>query len=498
MRIKGKTTIELTDVNTNAVETYEDSNMITNAMANFYNPFGVFGNYPANDENINDIQPLNWLTGGLMLFDKPIAENVNTVYMPAGVAMVGNGAKDISNSGNVTNMGSFNNTESSITQEGDRVTIKYVYDFLTSQANGNIACACLTSKAGGYMGMGNATSRERAEEFNLETYQSGSYGNEKKPYLSFNNYSYAPYCCLAYPVYEEDAIYIVDPKSVYYAGSSYADQRAMHWSQIYKIKIHKMRAGFKSIGLLDGAKIEHSKQVFDVDVPQDIITFMGTSTRYTNVFSDPKTRTIYIVFSKNDSVVPAGSSFYVMKISENMTVTSHQITNNTGFELYIGDNGSSSGYRRVAFDGESIYMWARMDNTYSNYKLFKINLADSTQVFETTARATTQAAVYKIANGLLAIEGDFISGYNYYNSIIYDTINDTIKNVNGYGSSVRRLTPFADKSGVYIAEDMISNDIAYSVVKDPRYLATINNLSTPVEKTAEKTMKVIYTLTYEV
>ena len=49
MRVKGKTIIELTDVNTGSVETHEDSNMLTNAMHNFLNPFGAFGNYPIND-----------------------------------------------------------------------------------------------------------------------------------------------------------------------------------------------------------------------------------------------------------------------------------------------------------------------------------------------------------------------------------------------------------------------------------------------------------------
>ena len=36
---------------------------------------------------------------------------------------------------------------------------------------------------------------------------------------------------------------------------------------------------------------------------------------------------------------------------------------------------------------------------------------------------------------------------------------------------------------------------AKELIKDPRYLATINNLSEPVVKTASKTMKVTYTLT---
>ena len=496
MKIKGKTIIELTDVSTGTTETFEDNNMITNAMANFWNPFGAFGNYPANDDNINSLQPWNWLTGGIMLFNGAITENTETTFMPAGIQMTGNGAKDISNSGNVSNMGSYNVNESGVTKNGNTVVVKYVYDFLTSQANGTIASVCLTSKAGGYMGMGNVTSREKDQKFNLETYQSGSYGNEKKPYLSFNSYSYAPYCCLGYPVYNEDAMYIVNPQSVYYAGSSYEDQRAMHWSQNGKIKVHKMRAGFKTIGLLDGSNIDHTKQSWEVAVPQEILTFMGSDVRYTNVFSDAFNRAIYIVFNKNNYEVSAGASFYVMKIGSDMNATAYQLTNNTGFRLYTGDNGSNSGYRRVAFDGEYMYAWGYVSS--SNYKLFKIKISDSTQVFETAVTNSSTAGIFMLAQGLIGIEGDWISSYDYYNASIYDTVNDTVKYTNGYGLSVRRLTPFADKKGIYIEDSLISNDVAYKVIKDPRFLATVNNLATPVTKTAEKTMKVTYTLTYEV
>lgn len=495
MRIKGKTIIELTNVNTGVVERHEDSNMITNAMANFLNPFGTFGNYPINDEEAHNNQPWHWLTGGLMLFDEPIEENVNRIYMPAGTKMTGNGAKDVANSGDVTNFGSYNATESGLIIEENRATIKYVYDFTTSQGNGVIACACLTSKLGGYMGMGNATSRARDLQAGLESYQAYCYANEKKPAFRFNNYNYAPYNCLAYAVYDEDAMYIVNPQSVYYASSSYTDQRANHWSTTQKIKVHKMRAGFKSIGLLDGQYIDSEKQSWEIDVPQAILTFMGTSKYYANVFSDPFTRSIYITFA-NDYRVTAGSSFHVMKIDENMQATAYQVTNNTGFGLYIGDNASNSGYRQVAFDGEYMYVWGYLSG--SEYKLFKIKITDSTQVTETTATATSYEEVYALAPNLICFGYDNISGYNYYNGKIYDAVNGTTKYVNGYCNEVKRLIPFTDKAGVYIEEDVTGNDVLYSIRKDPRYLATINNLAESIEKTAEDTMKVIYTLTYEV
>lgn len=493
MRIKGQTTIELTNVNTGEVETHEDSNMLTNAMQNFLNPFGVFGNYPINDAKAYENKPFTWLTGGIMLFDKPIEENVSNVYMPAGVKMVGNGAMDYSNSGDVTNLGSYNTTESGVTTEGNTVTVKYVYDFTTSQANGVIACASLTSRLGGYMGMGNATSRVRDLQAGLRSYQDSCYANNKSPMFTLNSYKYAPYNCLAYAVYDEDAVYIVNPQSVYYASSSYADQRAQHWSTSKKIKVHKMRAGFKSVGLLDGHYIDTEKQSWEIDVPQAIFTFMGSSKQYANVYSDAFTRSIFITFAKS-TYVTTGSSFYILKIDRDMVATAYNITNNTGEELYLGDNSSNSGYRRIAFDGDYFYCWGGS----SNYNLYKIKYADSTQVAKTSASASSYEEIYTLAQGLLCYDYTFISSHDCYNGKIYDAVNDTARYVNGYTNEIKRLTPFADKAGVYIEETITGNNVEYAVRKDIRYLATINNLEEPVEKTADKTMKVTYTLTYEV
>ena len=44
MGIKGKTTFELTDVNTGKVEIIEDANMVTNGIEDFLNTYGIFAN----------------------------------------------------------------------------------------------------------------------------------------------------------------------------------------------------------------------------------------------------------------------------------------------------------------------------------------------------------------------------------------------------------------------------------------------------------------------
>ena len=48
-----------------------------------------------------------------------------------------------------------------------------------------------------------------------------------------------------------------------------------------------------------------------------------------------------------------------------------------------------------------------------------------------------------------------------------------------------------------ILDKYSDNDMCYMLMKDDRYLATINNLAEPVVKTSSKTMKVTYTLTFE-
>ena len=169
MGIKGKTTFELTDVNTGEVEVIEDSNMITNGLQEFLRTYGYFGCDILNNDTMRNNSLWVNLLGGLFLFDSRLEENVNNTFMPAGVKMIGNGSKDVSNSGAVTELGSYNTTESGLQSDG---SIKLVYEFNTAQANGTIACACLTSKIGGYIGMGNDSNRYYNESYDLSGFLS--------------------------------------------------------------------------------------------------------------------------------------------------------------------------------------------------------------------------------------------------------------------------------------------------------------------------------------
>ena len=470
--LKGKTTFELTDVNTGKVEVIEDSNMITNGLQEFLTTYGYFGCDILNTNTIRDSSLWVNLLGGLLLFDTALDEAVNNTFMPAGVKMIGNGSKDVANSGAVTELGSYNNTESGLQSDG---SIKFVYDFNTAQANGTIACACLPSKIGGYMGIGNDSNRYLNSSYTLYNF------------MSDNNHSCQSNISgagkdtshILYPVYSENAIYFTNPYNITYS-SSYASQ---HWSVTKKIQILKVRAGFTSVGIKDRRDLRNIVATYDVDIPQDILDYMGTSKNYIFISRDSE-RNVYIIFNKSSSDrLNAGAFCWIMKIDKDMNATAYKFTNNVGKELRL-DN------KYITFDGDYLWAYAYSSTPY----LYGIKYSDSTQIIETGVNTDELRRLYTVGKNIIGIYGGY-AGRKYYVPTVYDVVNRTHRQVNGSMRFYNVFIPFADKKGVYLQVDNSSNPCYLYVMKDPRYLATINNLSEPVVKTASKTMKVTYTIT---
>ena len=81
--LKGKTIIELTDVNTGEKEVIEENNMVTNAINDLFNTFpnllnaysiyrgGMFEGY---GNSLDFIRLYEFLLGGILLFDSQIEE----------------------------------------------------------------------------------------------------------------------------------------------------------------------------------------------------------------------------------------------------------------------------------------------------------------------------------------------------------------------------------------------------------------------------------------
>ena len=156
MALHGHTLIELTNTETGEVRTIEDDNIVTNYIKETILPRGILGlngyTWFTNRESVNwKDDMLESYTKGLLLFDAPIDEDPDMMSPPAGVRMTGHAGYN-SYSGKDLSIGSYNEAESGKIENG----FKHVWDFGTSQGNGPISCACLTTQAGGILGAGSA------------------------------------------------------------------------------------------------------------------------------------------------------------------------------------------------------------------------------------------------------------------------------------------------------------------------------------------------------
>lgn len=476
MALKGKTTFELTDVNTGEVEVVEDTNMITNALQEMLTTYGYFGCDVLGAIGSSSL----WvnLLGGLFLFDTKLDENVNNIIMPAGVKMVGNGSYDISNSGSITELGSYNTSESGLQSDG---SVKFVYDFSTSQANGSIACACLTSKIGGYIGMGNSNEKRIFNKDYLFT-----------TFISDNNYqrisniegSAQDIQHFLYASYNDNAVYLNNPYNIKY-DASHAEQ---HWSTTKKIQILKVKAGFTSVGIKERLLLDQVAETYDIDIPQDILTYMGTSTKLVYINADTDGN-VFVVFSTGGYYLNNGSFCWIMKIDRERNVTHYKFTNNVGSTIIFER-------KKMVFNGEYLFVYTNN----SPIKLYGIKYSDSTQIIDVNWTLNSNYTLFNIDKNLIGIFGSSYDSSNYYAPLVYDVVNNELRYCNGKGGNSNDLyIPFIDKKGVYIyvyySSSTYYTDSYFKVLKEPRYLATINNLREPVIKTASKTMKVTYTIT---
>jgi hypothetical protein len=146
---KGKSTIELFDgITGKKKEERKDDNMVTNAIQNLFsysNEMLVFG-VPLNDvlARVTPLYP-QYLRG-ILLWDNIISEDVNNVLPPPGIGCVGHAGSTYSGA-NIFR-GTLNENETVVSANG----VKMVWDFGTDKANGTIRSVSLTSASGGDKG----------------------------------------------------------------------------------------------------------------------------------------------------------------------------------------------------------------------------------------------------------------------------------------------------------------------------------------------------------
>lgn len=445
--IKGKTEIVLTDVHTGRSKKILEHNMMTNALNEIFKQEGYM-----KDESYmyGDVfsPPYATALGGILLFDKAIPENASTYFAPAGTNLTACGVYGLKNSTADTLRGDFN-TEETVVDRKAR-SVKYVYDFTTSKGNGTIASVCLTSKNGGYSSYGApaySVTDQRGSFFQNTAQRRYLKGNDDRGLIAVD--------------YTNDQVITFTPST--------------NGQYINAITIYKRHGYMKTLLFLDYSD-GTARIISEKTISIDNIYSGSYSWNY-----DKTANTFYLVGSTNtNSSISSGGIFRVIAISlDTLTTRTYNLTNPSDEVLYPGN--------AYVYDG-CVYIEAIGNRD----KICRIRLADDSDFTEISAvnEAFYSLPIAFTLEGKIYVPNRLSSSYPLYT--IIDTATNTVRVSQSVAAS-HRFTP------------VIGSDIMHYRLTDPvynscfcvpcNYLATINNLSAPVKKTAAQTMKVIYTIT---
>lgn len=457
--MEGKTIIELTDIHTGKVERHEDHNMVTNALKYYFANFGQLN--PTALESFTDyITPL---LGGVLLLDTSLTENADHVLLEGGIKMTGAGINGVVNSGNPTERGSYNEIESGW---NDNVFTQ-VWDFNTSQANGRIACVCLTSDVHAYIGEGNNTSQVQGTTSSAYTPTNYKGNALTKTYLA-------------------NPLMLVNVKNnkvkyITLAGSQLADG----------IKISEEYLGITEFYL-------RSHRAVPVKASSDVTILFP--------FSVPTNYTIY-------EVGHSGDSLYFALGRYNTTTYTSQILINSSNPLYIcrlDDNNTITLVATLTASmlgfTEDRYMRTSYYNDILHYNNGSIVLStvDGTNIYNDN---TVMGDYLKI--GLSNLDITQITKYvsdlpliRYGNNSIWcdsdNALFSAVYKIDLVDNAIYPISHSANSPGLKTCYVRNPLGILYTnqIWRNPMYLATINNLDEAVTKDGTKTMKVIYQLVF--
>lgn len=450
--IKGKTEIILTDVYTGESQKILEQNMVTNALNDIFKQEGYMKS--ANEMYGSNFQPpYSTLLGGILLFDKILEEDTTKYFAPGGTNLTACGVYGVKNTTTDELRGDYNSDESYL--DTNAKTMKYVYDFPTSKGNGIIASVCLTSAKGGYSSYGSTVNggTNQLSNFFIPTgsrNQMASVSGETTLAIDSNN----------------DIVYTAVPTTVN--------------SRLVSLTVRKRRAYMKTLSVIFSAA-SAGLTLESKEVAVDSI-YRSYGWNY-----DKTTNTTYFYSGVSDRTVANGNTFLVIALPLDTLVTkTYTITNNSGVSLDAEHAYVYNGYAYMPVYGD--YKKA--------YKISLINNSDITLI--TAVESIFSRLTFSFALGdTIFVPGVNCSSYN-YKAYAIDTVANTAKptqsyiSYSDYNHISTRFIPVIG-SNITMARCYTTDSVGFNIPCN--YLATINNLSTPVTKAETQTMKVIYTIT---
>ena len=459
--MKGKTEIILTDVNTNKVEIIKENNLVTNAVYKALNENieGMF--YNIDGESVRnwdeDMFPIAGnILGGVILFEDTIDENVNTLFAPSVNKCVGHANME-ANSTDIATRGSINLNESMKLDNG----YKYVWDFATSQGNGMISSICLTHKYGALAYTGNLNSKSYSV-IGMKTVMDNPSYESKSIHI--------------------DAVEINFEENLMYSISIDEDDNVI----IYKVKKYLTKMG------LNGELNNMEDEILE-KTTLNPTTFIRGSYNYCDFFNGENGYWYGFICDYNSV---GNASIKWIKINKNdytFTEGTWSLNNVTVREIgYRSGYNTSSPSRRINCVMKDGYLYIP---NYTKNGVYKINADNPADIKLIELGFYIGSHDENDADTNMYRFMDLVVGTNYMilpDDSVIQTVNVmplTNTSTPLFQNELYALT-FGISSSTYQKNYMYKK--LWLITP---YLGTINNLSSSVEKTADKTMKIIYTLT---
>lgn len=464
MKLKGTMVLELIDENTGEAESITEENMVTNAVNNILgcNPLGVFyktaGEY---DESLlwnGTLLPIcPNMIGGILLFSKALEEDADNIYVSSDNLPVAYASNNV-NSGTNLARGSLNLTESMALSNG----YKFVWEFTPNQGNGTIAAVGLTGALGGQNGYGSLAGD--ASTFLLVQAANISTMPDAKKMVLFEAVEVD---------FEHDFVY-----SLTFEGSS--------------VRIRKIRLPILSVGLNEKLDDSTYTVVEDETVMTSVFEFLGSYTKY-GEFMDGKDGYWY-GFSNEGNSSGDAAVLWVKISKEDYSIAEGEWTLSNARLMDVGERNAAASYpeRVVKCCVRNGYLYVLANNKKGIYKINLSNPADVTLIdFGFTSKwkplcENGSCEVYMTLIGDLIVGGDF-----------QITVHDAVIHTQGSFRLNDSASPLFQYKNFLLGWGGSYGTEYRNVYLLTPYLATINNLSSAVVKTTDKTMKITYTLTEE-
>jgi len=465
--LKGKSIIELTDVHTGKKEIYEDENLVTEAIFDVLNTNiqGTMYDNPYFDSQSGEawLLPIyQRITGGVLLYQDEIEEDPATIYAPLDNPLIGYASNDANNTEDVQR-GSRNLTESKAIDGG----FKYVWDFATSQANGTISCICLTNVLAGRgcKYADNYFVRLKSDNVINGEIDNNSYRHNHRTYMGegYRLELVAVHNSMSVTLRKvlEDYIHARLMVRTYTQMATEADEETYIELSHYPYWTHY------SGGSRDGEDTPY----WNDETRMDYLFHAADGNWYG--IARKEIRTYTGISYGSERYDRTGFEWFLDKISGDKCTT-QKIILPTG-TTDISNIGMSGKWLMFAI-GSTIY---RLDTT---------NVANL-EVVPNASYNSSHQFTFCVDDEVV------INGWYYHDGKPALYVRAKQSDTNGETWGQRTISRYK----TYAFHEYYYSSYGYHFRKElylyTPYLATINNLATPVIKTADKTMKVTYTLT---